>query len=235
MKPFLLLPLLILLISQRLDAQEIAPNDSSVAVLGSKWTKYRRKLEKPEVQTAVRAQPLSNRANRTFERSRRVNDPVGTPDPNAETIEGRSATLEKNVQESRSPKSGAVDGFLYQVNIRNDAPKTIEIIFWEYQFKERSNSANTSSRQFLCGVKIKPEKEKQLSVFSASGPSSLISVDSLAADKSENLFEEKILINRIEYADGTIWQRQDWNYAQIKPALARALETPWGSEMCRGL
>jgi hypothetical protein len=54
-------------------------------------------------------------------------------------------------------------------------------------------------------------------------------------NKSGNIFEERILINRVEYADGTILQRRDWNYGKIKASLIRVLETPWGRQMCRKL
>ena len=232
MRVFLFMPILIMLISESLSGQ-VKTEDYSVEVLGSKWSQYRQKIEKDN-QTNVRAQPLSNRANKNFERNRRVNDPVGTPDPNADTIEGRSAALEKNVQEARSPKSVFIDGFLYQARIRNAGRNTIEVLFWEYQFKARANPANVASRQFLCGVKIKPGKEQELSVFSTFSPGGVISAGSLE-DKSDKLFEEKILINRVEYADGTIWQRRDWNYKELKSSIDRALETPWGTEMCRNL
>jgi hypothetical protein len=89
-------------------------------------------------------------------------------------------------------------------------------------------------RQFLCGVNIRPGKEKELQVFSVAGPSEVISAASLA-DRSGNLFEEKVVINRVEYADGSIWQRRDWNFAEVRSSISRALATPWGTEMCRGL
>ncbi|HSK70312.1 MAG TPA: hypothetical protein VK892_01355 [Pyrinomonadaceae bacterium] len=233
MRTCLLLPLMMLLILQSLSGQVVTEN-SSVEVLGSKWSKSRQKIEKPDSQTTNPAQTAMIPGNRNFERNRRVNDPAGAPAPNEGTVEARSAALEKTVQESRSPKSAAVDGFMYQVKIRNATAGIIEVLFWEYQFKERANPANTTSHQFLCGVNIKPKKEKELSVFSASSPSSLISVDSLG-DKSGDLFEEKILINRVEYEDGTIWQRKGWNYTEMKSSIARALETPWGLETCRNL
>lgn len=233
MRTFLLLPLLILLVSQNEHAQ-ITIEDSSIEVVSSKWSKYRQKIEKTDNQKNVTPQSAMTPANKSFERNRRANDPVGAPDPNANTTDGRSAALEKIAQESRAPKSGFVDGFLYQVKIRNSSAKTIEVLFWEYQFKERANPSNAASRQYLCGVNIKPGKEKELIVFSTSSPSGLISVDSLA-DKTGNLFEEKILINRVEYADGTIWQRKDWSYKQMKPFIDRALETPWEKETCRNL
>ncbi len=213
---------------------QILTENSSVEVLSSKWAKSRQKIEKPDNQATVPAQKAITTSNRNFERNRRVNDPVGAPDPNADTIDGRSAALEKNVQESRSRKSVSVDGFLYQIKIRNTSAKTIEILFWEYQFKERINPANAESHNYLCGVNIKPNKEKELSIFSTSSPGSLINAESLG-DKSGSLFVEKILINRVEYSDGTIWQRKDWNYKDMKPSVDRALETPWEPETCRNL
>jgi hypothetical protein len=233
MRTLLLVSILILLISQSQSAQVIT-QDSSVVVLGSKWLKSRQKVESVDNKTNTPADSAMTRTNRNFERNRRINDQPGTPNPNEGTIEARSAALEKTVQESRSSKSRAVDGFIYQAKIRNASTKTIEILFWEYQFKERANPANVSSRQFLCAVNIKPDKEQELSVFTTFSPSDIISAGSLD-NKSGSLFEEKILINRVEYADGTILQRTDWSYAKIKAALDRVLETPWKQEMCKKL
>jgi hypothetical protein len=207
---------------------------SSVVVLGSKWWKHRQIVAQPDNSRPIPAPSAMIPANRILERNRKVNEQAGVRDPNADTIDGRSAALEKSVQEARSPKTKPVDGFAYQAKIRNAGKKVIEVVFWEYQFKERANPTNVVRRQFLCGVNINSDKEKELRAFSVAGPSNAISVDSLA-NKSGSLFEEEILINRVEYADGSIWQRKDWNFAEVRASIARALETPWGLEMCRSL
>jgi hypothetical protein len=62
----------------------------------------------------------------------------------------------------------------------------------------------------------------------------VVSVEALAK-KSGETAEEKVLINRVEYADGSIWQRKDWNFGEVRLGYARAVATPWGTEMCRGL
>ena len=234
MRTLLLLSLLVTFVSPG-QAQNVAgaEEESSVVVLGFKWNKNRQTLEHLDAAVSAPA-PAMIPANRNFERNRRANDPVGARDPNAETIDGRSAALEKSMKESRSGKPKAIDGFAYLVKVQNASKKVIEIMFWEYQFKESSNPANVVRRQFLCAVNIKPGKEKELQAFSMLGPSDVISVDSLA-NKSGNLFEQKVVINRVEYADGVIWQRKDWSFAEIRSTLARAVGTPWGAEMCRGL
>ena len=233
MRTLLLLLLLLMLVP---PGQNSAQSDdgSSVVVTGHKWTKSRQAVKKIDVPVTGPAAAVSP-GNKPFERNARAATlPPGARDPYADTLDARSAALEKSVQESRTPQPKPVDGFSYQVKIQNASQKVIEIVFLEYQFTETSNPNATVRRQFLCAVKIKPDKEKELLAFSPFGPSEVISVESLGK-KSANLFQEKVVINRVEYADGSIWQRRDWNFAEIRSSLARAVGTPWGSEMCRGL
>lgn len=232
MRTLLLLPFLLFSIS---PIQNTARTDegSSVVVLSFKWFKNRQAIEVLDPVTTTPAAAMIP-ANKNFERNRRGNDPAGVRDPNGDTIDGRSAAIDKMVQESRKPKPKPVDGFAYRAKIQNTSTKVVEIVFWEYQFKEEANPTTVVRRQFLCGVNIKPDKEKELQAFSLSGPSDVISVASLA-NKSGNVFQEKVVINRVEYADGSIWQRKDWNFAEVKLTFARAVATPWGLEMCRNL
>lgn len=206
---------------------------SSVSVLSFKYYKSRQGLEKLPVQETGPARAMIPE-NKNYPRNARVNLPVGARDPNEDTIDGRSAALEKIVQESRTPQTKPVDGFAFRVKVQNQSTKGIEIIFWEYQFIDTSNPTAVTRRQFLCGVNIKPDKGKELQAFALSGPSEVVSVGSLA-NKSGNPFQENVLINRVEYADGSIWQRKGWNFAEIGLAYRRAVGTPWGTEMCRGL
>ncbi len=230
---------ILLLLSLLLTAISLGPNpvssqeDSLVVVLDFKYFKSRQIVEKLNSQTTVPAVEMIPE-NKVYQRTARSQAPLGVKDPNTETVDGRSAALEKNVQESRSQKSTPVDGYMYQVKIRNGHKQSLEIVFWEYQFKERANPANLVRRQFLCSVKIKPGKEGELHAFSVLGPGDLISAESLT-DKSRNIFEEKVLINRLEYTDGSILQRKGWNFAEMKSSIERATATPWRSEMCRSL
>jgi len=208
-------------------AQESAP----VAVISQKWIKSRLTVEQAS-STAMPPAPAMIGANKNFERQRRGNAPAGERDPNADSLDGRSAAMEKAVQDSRAPRP--VDGFAYRVKVQNGGSKTIDVLFWEYEFIDPANPQAMARRQFLCGVSIKPGKEKEIQAFSVSGPSDVINVETLAK-KSENPFVERAVINRIEYADGTIWQRKDWNFGEVRLTYASALRTPWGAEMCRGL
>jgi hypothetical protein len=228
----LLLPLLLTSIALGQNAGGVQ-EDSLVEVIDFKYLKSRQMIKNQDSPVVAPAPDMSV-VKKNDLRNPLPQATIGVIDPNTQTTDGRAAALERNVQEARSPKSTSVEGYTYQAKIRNVHTQNIEIVFWEYQFKELSNPTNVVRRQFLCSVKIKPGKERELQAFSVLGPSDVISVGSLT-NKSRDLFEEKVLINRMEYADGTIFQRKDWNYAEIKPGIERAIRTPWGSEMCRSL
>jgi hypothetical protein len=211
----------------------VSHDGSPVAVTGFQWSKKRQQVVAPDNSRPAPMAALTQ-ADKNYERNQRVNDQAGVRHPNADTVDGRAAAIEKIVEESRSPKKTTVDGYAYQVKVRNASAKVIEVLFWEYQFIESSNPSNVARRQFLCSLKIKPDKEKEVESFSASGPGGTVSAESLG-DRSGNLYQEKVLINRVEYADGSIWQRKGWSFAEVRSAIQRATATPWGSEMCRGL
>lgn len=211
----------------------IPPMDGApVTVLAFKWSKSRLTGSKAEAARVAPA-PAVIASDKNFERNARVIDPAAR-DPNLDTPDGRRAMMEKSVQEAQTPKPSSVDGFSYRIKIQNSSAKVIEVLFWEYQFTEPSDGTKVTRRQFLCGVNIKPQKEKELQAFSVSGPSVVVSAESLAG-KPGNHSLEKVVINRVEYADGSIWQRKDWNFAEVRASVARVTGTPWGAEMCRGL
>lgn len=236
MKTILLWPLLLMFVFPIQNPIPSQPS-SSVTVLSFKWTRSHQNVRTPDPGATGPATPVPEvtAANRNSARNARANDPMGTRDPTADTLDSRSAAIEKSVQESRTPKTKATESFEYLVKVQNTSKKVVEILFWEYQFIDPSNPANVTRRQFLCFVNMKPTKEKELQAFSLSGPSEVISVGNLA-NGSGNVFQEKVLINRVEYADGSTWQRKDWNPAEIKLTYHRAVATPWNAgEMCRGL
>jgi hypothetical protein len=228
-RTLLLLPLLLTPVA---PLQNGAGEGLPLNVVSAGWTKTRQKVVRADTRGSTPAAALTP-ADKNFARNRRVNDPAGVRDPNADTIDARSAAMDKAVRESRG-QSVEVEGYAYRVKLQNPAPKAVDVVFWEYQFEETANPSNLTRRQFLCGVQIKGGKEKEVQAFGGSGPAGVVSAESLA-NKAANPFAERVVINRVEYADGTIWQRKDWNYAEVRDSIRRAVSTPWGAETCRAL
>lgn len=205
-------------------------NYSPLTVNNFKWSRARRTIEGPEAEGNAPARAMIPQ-NRNFARNARINDPQGVRDPNGDTLDGRSAAMEKSVAESRSPKAKPMDGYAYRIKVQNASTKVVEIVFWEYQFQDPANPDLLARRQFLCGVSIPAGKGKDLEGFSLSGPSDVVNVKTLDSGG----FKENVLINRVEYSDGTIWQRKAWNLAEVKGSYDRVLREPWLPGMCKAL
>lgn len=206
-------------------------NDGSpMTVTSFKWSRARQKVDVPPVEGNAPASAMIPQ-NRNFARNARVNDPQGVRDPNGDTLDGRSAAIEKSVAESRSNKSKTLDGYLYRIKVQNTSAKVAEIVFWEYRFVDPANPELIARRQFLCGVNILANKGKDLEGFSLSGPSEVVSVKTLA----DNAFKEDVFINRVEYSDGSIWQRKGWNLDDVKASYERVLREQWVPGTCKGL
>src|SRR5215212_8834036 len=98
MRTLLLLPLLL---TTAFPFQNGGGEGSPLSVVSANWTKNRQKVERPDTQGSTPAAAMTP-ADKNFARNRRVNDPAGVRDPNADTIDARSAAIDKAVRESRS-------------------------------------------------------------------------------------------------------------------------------------
>lgn len=200
-------------------------------VTSSKWARARRTPPVQEVEGNTPARAVIPQ-NKIFARNARENESPGARDPNADTLDGRSAALERSVAQSRANQGEPVDGFAYRIKVQNQTTKAVEVVFWEYRFEDPANPDQVSRRQFLCGVNIGAGKSKELEGFSRSGPSDVVNVKTL---NSGTPFKESVLINRIEFTDGSMWQRKAWNLDEVKGTYERALREPWAPGMCKGL
>ncbi len=229
MRILLLLPLILMpgLISQNPSTGE---ESTPVLVSSFKLIKDRKPIENAATATYAPA-PEINSTNKVIERQKRANAPAGDRDPNTGTIDARSAEIDRIIQESR--EAPPVDGFTYSIKVQNGSRKIIQILFWEYQFREVANPANLTRRQFLCSAKITPDKGKELQVFSLLGPSNVVDVKSLAK-RSASQFEEGVVINRVEFADGTFWQRKGWDVNELR-LIPKARSETRNMPMCRSL
>ena len=224
-----ILPLLLIFGFFPQDQTKVVSDESPIGVVSFKWFKDRQQPLYVEGSSAPAAAMIPQ--NKNFERNRRANTSPGERDPNLDTIDGRSAALERAVQDSRAPRP--IEGYSYRAKIHNPANKAVQIVFWEYQFKGATDATPLVRRQFLCAVNIKPEKDKELQAFSLAGPHDVVSVDVLT--NKSNSPTETAIINRVEFADGSIWQRKSWSFGEVRLSFERAVATPWGGEMCRAL
>lgn len=221
----LLITFLALSISSLSFAQDPMP------VLSSAWQRDVKKAvdSRPEPNTPMRAILADDKYFQRNAREQRTDKPL---DPNKDSVDARSAQLERMEQESRSAAPQDSPGFTYSARVRNDSGKTAKIIFWEYRFIELANPTNVIRRRFLCSVNLKKGAEMDLSAFSLLAPSESIDVASLGKTP-DKLFDERVQIDRIEFADDTVIQRGGWKYDDNRSSIEKAASIPWGKEICR--
>src|SRR5438309_2115013 len=116
----LLLTISLLIVPSIAVAQTAKDDTQPVSVLSFKWFKDKRAADSLDTSPTTTPAPAMIAANKNFEKQRRVNDPAGVRDPNQDTLDGRSAELDRIVQEARDTKP-PVEGFTYQARIQNDS------------------------------------------------------------------------------------------------------------------
>ena len=127
---------------------------------------------------------------------------------------GNSAEVNKLERDARSDQAliseihkntPARYRFVYKTSIRNDGTKTIKAIDWDYVFYDVGSQTEVGRRQFTSLEKIAPGKTKELKFFIKGPPTRTISVQALNKNERVNL-GEAIVVVRVEYEDGSVWQ-----------------------------
>src|SRR6185369_17843281 len=130
---------------------------------------------------------------------------------NRNSIENRSrdmADLERSVMGDPYNQK-PIDLFRYRVNVRNTGGKVVKVVVWDYQASDTDQFTDSTHRLFRCTAKIKPNENERMDGYSVLPPTRVVTA---VGTKS---FSERVIINRIEYSDGSSWQRPDWRAPEV--------------------
>ncbi|HJU93184.1 MAG TPA: hypothetical protein VJ656_09645 [Pyrinomonadaceae bacterium] len=97
--------------------------------------------------------------------------------------------------------------FIYKTKIKNNQTSAITQIDWDHVFYERDTQNEVGRQEFTSDEQIGPGKTKELTVTITSPPARTVSITSLNLEE-RNRFTEKIVLLRVKYADGRVWQAQ---------------------------
>lgn len=118
----------------------------------------------------------------------------------------RESKADSAILAERRRKSPPRYGFMYKVKVKNAGTKVIKSLDWDHVFFDPQTKAETGRHQFTGDEKIAPGKEREFSVFASLPPTQTISVYELNRHERATV-GEAIVIVRILYADGSVWQR----------------------------
>ncbi|MGH9942204.1 MAG: hypothetical protein ACRD9R_07595 [Pyrinomonadaceae bacterium] len=174
----------------------------NVAVLKFSWSKERLGWERDPFGGPV--ENFDEMRVRT-RNERRIDDAKrgGSNDVDRVKREARAdAAILAERRKQRPPRYG----FLYKLAIQNGGAKAITALDWDHVFYEPGTNTETGRQQFTGEAKVGPGKRKEFTVFSPAPPAHTISVHELNKGERASV-GERIVIIRVQYADGSVWQR----------------------------
>ena len=128
---------------------------------------------------------------------------------------GNSAEIDKIKREAKADAANIATQhkatpsryvFVYKATVKNSGSKAIKSIDWDYVFFERGTENEIGRQQFTSDEKIGPGHTKELVVTIRKPPTQTISLTDLNKNERGTL-DGLVVIVRVDYADGTIWQR----------------------------
>ncbi len=109
--------------------------------------------------------------------------------------------------------------YFYHLEVKNTGNRAIKSFAWEY---ESNGVPDPSDRHFFCVVNAKPNQKRQFDLYTSLAPSRV--VDVTTASKKSDKSKGVVVINKIEYADGTTWLRPGWNAATFSAEATQNVE-----------
>ena len=111
----------------------------------------------------------------------------------------------RNTEPMPTESDGPQVWFVYRITVKNSATKTITGLEWDYLFFDSERAEQVGQHSFRHRTKIRTGKSIELIGQSTKPPSSVI--DATKAKNGDAQLSEQVIIRRIEYEDGSVWQR----------------------------
>ena len=195
MKLLLLTGLILLFPLQQQTPQTVEREESDLTVVKFNWSKYRPNSDLISNDPG----PMLNEPVSLKQPERRNEHPAAA---NRRDIQERRAALKNAEQNGANTTPRRQDYYMMRLEVKNVGQSTTKSIVWEFQ--PTVATPDYEIKQYICKIKAKPNESKSFELMTPAAPVKVVSADK----KSQ---EGKVVINRIEYADGTVWKRKGWS------------------------
>ena len=193
----LILTSLILLFAMQQTPTVVDREDADLQVVKFTWTKFRQNSDL--IHSVQDPGPAMNEPIR-MQQPERKNEPAEIK--NRRDMQERRAEMNAAQQNASQSAERRHEQYILRLEVKNVGTNTMKSIVWEYQ--PAAETADYDLRQYVCMMKAKPKESKTFELISPSSPVKVVS-----ANKKDQ--EGKVVINRIEYADGSVWKRKGWS------------------------
>lgn len=99
------------------------------------------------------------------------------------------------------PPPGVVMTYVYRAKVKNTGAKTIRAIDWGYIFLDPATQQELGRHLYSTKVKIRPGQDNEMVGRSTKPQTSTVNVKNAGKELSE-----QVVIYRVEYDDGSVWQ-----------------------------
>lgn len=132
--------------------------------------------------------------------------PITTPIADNRDLASRRSDI--RTMEKKAAVSGQMPGPTYQMRleVKNTGPNVVKSLIWE--FRPTAGPEDYEPKQYLCALTVKPKEKKTLDIWTPYAPVKVISADA----SKDALKDGEVVINKIEYGDGSVWKKRGWNY-----------------------
>ena len=96
--------------------------------------------------------------------------------------------------------------YVYEAKIKNTGTKTLKAVVWHYAFFDAAKQEEISRTSCTTKLNLRPGKTADLIGTSRQPPISVVDV-SKAGLELKNAYDERVVVTRLEYSDGSFWQR----------------------------
>lgn len=111
-----------------------------------------------------------------------------------------------------------VEYYELRLELKNTGPNVVKSLVWE--FRPSAGPEDYQPKQYLCALHVKPKEKKTVDIWTPYAPVKVISVD----ERKDALKDGVVVINQIEYVDGSVWKKSGWNYRLPADALQKLIE-----------
>jgi hypothetical protein len=97
--------------------------------------------------------------------------------------------------------------YMYKVRVKNSSSKIAVAVKWTYVFIDPVTRKELLRHSFESKTKIAPGKVKEITTYTDAAPPSVVNAQ--AKSKKGKEWIEEVIIEKVQYADGTSWTRGD--------------------------
>jgi len=143
---------------------------------------------------------------------------ITTPITDNRDLGSRRADLRVMEKKAAVSAEKPVDNYQLRLELKNVGANVVRGLIWE--FRPTAGPDDFQPKQYLCALQVKPKEKKILDIWTPYIPVKVISAD----ERKDALKDGTVVINKIEYVDGSVWKKPGWNYSLPADSLQKLAE-----------